>query len=44
MNVSYTGGFCSMLASLAARALPTLFTGLTTGLLTGGISKAINGN
>ena len=33
-----------MLASLAARALPTLLTGLTAGLLSGGISKAISGN
>ena len=33
-----------MLASLATRALPTLLTGLATGLLSGGISKAISGN
>ena len=39
-NVSYTGGFIGMLASLAARAvplaarvLPTILSGLTTGLL-----------
>ena len=43
-NVSYTAGFLGMLASLAARALPTLLTGLKTGLLSGGISKAISGN
>ena len=43
-NVSYTGGFLGMLTSLAARAIPTLLTGLTTGLLSGGISKAISGN
>ena len=43
-NVSYTGGFVGMLASLAACALPTLLTGLTVGLLSGGISKAISGN
>ena len=49
-NVSYTGGFISMLASLAARAiplvahaLPTILLGLTTGLLSGGINKAISG-
>ena len=49
-NASYTGGFPGMLASLAARALPlvagafpTIMTGLTTGLLSGGISKAISG-
>ena len=33
-----------MLASLAARALPSLLTGLATVLLSGGISKAISGN
>ena len=57
-NVSYTGGFLGMLASLAARAiplaahaiplaahaLPTILSGLTTGLLSGGISKAISGD
>ena len=43
-NVSYTGGFLGMLVSLAARAIPTLLTGLTTGLLSDGISKAISGN
>ena len=50
-NVSNTGGFLGMLASLAARAiplaaraLPTILSGLTIGLLSGGINKAINGN
>ena len=49
-NVSYTGGFVGMLASLAARAipivaraLPTILSGLTTGLLSGGINEAIGG-
>ena len=49
-SVSYTGGFIGMLASLAARtiplvarALPTTLSGLTTGLLSGGINKAISG-
>ena len=48
-NVSYTGGSLSMLASLAAhaillaaRSLPTILSGLTTGLLSGGISKEIS--
>ena len=41
---SYTEGFLGMLASLAARALPTILTGLTTGLLSGGINKAISGD
>ena len=50
-NVSYIAGFLGMMASLtaraiplAARALPTIFTGLTTGLLSGGINKAISGD
>ena len=50
-NVSYTGGFIGMLTSLAARAiplaarvLPTILSGLTTGLLSGGINKAISGS
>ena len=50
-NVSYTGDFLGMLASLAthaiplaASALPTIFSGLTTALLSGGISNAISGN
>ena len=42
-NVTYTGGFLGMLASLAARALPTILTGVATGLLSGGINKAISG-
>ena len=49
-NASYTGGFIGMLASLAARAiplvsraLPTIMSGLTTGLLSGGINKVISG-
>ena len=45
-NVSYTGGFIGMLASLEARAIPlvarTILSGLTTGLLSGGINKAIS--
>ena len=48
-NVSYTGGFFGMLASLSARviplvarALPTILSGLTTGLLSGGINKSIS--
>ena len=43
-NVSYTGGFLGMLASLAARALPTILTGLTSGLPSGCINKAISGD
>ena len=50
-NVSYTGGFIGMSASLAARAiplaarvLPAILSELTTGLLSGGINKAISGS
>ena len=43
-NVSYTESFLGVLASLAARALPTILTGLTTGLLSGGLNKAISGD
>ena len=49
-NVSYTGGFIGMLASLAARAiplvaraLPTILSGLTTGQLSGSTNKSISG-
>ena len=41
---SYTGGFLDMLASLETRALPTLLMGVATGLLSGGICKAISGS
>ena len=50
-NVSYTGEFLAALASLAtrviplaARVLPTVLPGLATGLLSGGINKAIIGS
>ena len=50
-NVNYTRVFLGMLASLAARAiplagrvLPTILSGLTTGILSGGINKAISGS
>ena len=50
-NVSYTGGFFATLAPLlaraiplAARVLPTILSGLATGLLSGGVHKAISGN
>ena len=48
-NVSYTGEFLGMLASLAARAIPlanrvlaTIMSRIATGLLSGGIHKAIS--
>ena len=34
-NIAYKGGCLAALASLAARALPTILGGLTTGLLSG---------
>ena len=50
-NVSYNGGFLAALAPLIARALPltarvlpTIMSGLATGLLSGGVHKAIKGN
>ena len=50
-NASYTGGYLGMLESLAARAiplaarvLPSILSGLTTGLLSEGINKAISGS
>ena len=50
-NVSYTRGFLGILASLAAcdiplpaHVLPTILSGLATGLLSGGINKAISGS
>ena len=45
-NISYTGGFIVMFAcaiSFVARALPTILLGITTGLLSGGINRAISG-
>ena len=49
-NVTYTGDFIGMLASLAgrsiplvARVLPTIISGFTAGLFSGGINKAISG-
>ena len=50
-NVSYTGGCFAALAPLiarslplAARVLPTIMSGLATGLLSGGVHKAISGS
>ena len=43
-NLKHEGGFLGMLAGLAARALPTLLGGLATGLISGGIEKAIGGS
>ena len=40
-NLSHQGAFLGMLAGLAAKALPTLLTGVTTGLLSGAVEKAM---
>ena len=43
-NIKYEGGFLGMLASLAARVLPTLLTGLAAGLVSGAVEKAVGGS
>ena len=43
-NIKYEGGFLSVLAGLAGRALPTILTGLSSGLLSGLVEKAVSGN
>ena len=43
-NLTHEGGFLSMLASLAARFLPTLLGGLATGVIGGLAEKAISGS
>ncbi len=43
-NLKVEGGFLGMLASLAARFIPTLLGGLATGLISGGVEKAITGS
>ena len=43
-NLKVKGGFLGMLAALAARVLPTLLGGLATGLISGGVEKAISGS
>ena len=40
-NMKVEGGFLGMLAGLAARALPTLLTGLASGVLSGVVENAI---
>ena len=42
-NVEHSGGFLGALLGLAARVLPTLLGGLATGLISGGIEKAVSG-
>ena len=44
MNSSHTGGFLGLLAALAAKALPILAKGVASGLISGGVNKAISGS
>ena len=43
-NVRHRGGFLGMLAGLAAKALPSLLGGLTTGLVSGAVKHVVSGN
>ena len=43
-NVKVEGGFLGALLSLAEKALPSLLGGLATGLVSGGVERAIKGN
>ena len=43
-NVEHKGGFIGTLLGLASKVLPTLLGGLATGLISGGIEKAISGS
>ena len=42
-NVQHQGGFLGMLAGLAAKALPSIFGGLATGLVSGAVKQAVGG-
>ena len=42
-NVKYEGGFLSVLASLAGKVLPTVLAGLSSGLLSGLVERAVKG-
>ena len=43
-NISFKGGFLSMLAGLAARALPSLLGGLAASMLSGALKKSTSGD
>ena len=43
-NVEHSGGFLGLLAGLAAKALPIVLGGLTSGLLSGAVEKAVSGS
>ena len=42
-NAEHRGGFIGTLLGLASKVLPTLLGGLATGLISGGIEKAVTG-
>ena len=42
-NAEHRGGFLGTLLGLASKVLPTLLGGLATGLISGGIEKAVSG-
>ena len=42
-NTEHRGGFLATLLGLASKVLPTLLGGLATGLISGGIEKAVSG-
>ena len=42
-NMEHRGGFLGTLIGLASKVLPTLLGGLATGLISGGIEKAVSG-
>ena len=42
-NAEHRGGFLGALLGLASRFLPTLLGGLATGLISGGVEKAVSG-
>ena len=43
-NIKYEGGFLSVLAGLTGRVLPTVLAGVSSGLLSGLVEKAVSGN
>ena len=44
VNINHEGGFLSTLLSLATRALPTILSGISSGVLSGLVEKSITGN
>ena len=44
VNINHEGGFLSTLLSLATRALPTILSGISSGVLSGLVEKSITLN